>query len=76
MKSYHSGTIGVNDEFRHFMSEINKLEQSVEVYIAGLNMDESVYETVEEYKKYGVVPFKYGTAIYNYMRLWIKMCNE
>ena len=22
------------------------------------------------------VPFKYGTAIYNYMRLWIKMCNE
>ncbi|MCI5849613.1 MAG: asparaginase domain-containing protein [Lachnoclostridium sp.] len=76
LESYHSGTIGVNDEFRHFMSEINKLEQSVEVYIAGLNMDESVYETVEEYKKYGVVPFKYGTAIYNYMRLWIKMCNE
>ncbi len=51
--SYHSGTLPVNKELTAFAEAAAKL--NIPIYVAGLNSREIEYETVEQYKKLGLI---------------------
>jgi L-asparaginase len=73
-ESFHSGTIAVNDALRRFMSEAN--ERNIPVYLTGLSTGEAEYETVENYRRLGVMPLQESAAISQYCKLWLLLSNE
>lgn len=73
-ESYHSGTIGINDQLRTFADRAK--EREIPIYITGLTKKESTYETVEEYEKIGIIPLFDVTPISQYCKLWLAISNH
>lgn len=73
-ESYHSGTINVSNALKEFVNKAQKRE--IPIYITGLTREEAVYETVEEYKKMGMVPLFDAAPIAQYCKLWLALSNN
>ena len=73
-ESYHSGTIGINEQLRTFAKKAK--ERKIPIYITGLTRKESTYETVEEYEKIGIIPLFDVTPISQYCKLWLAVSNH
>lgn len=71
--SYHSGTICVNDDFRHFMEQAK--QQGIPVYLTGGSTNEKEYETVKEYSKNGIQVLPKMSPIAAYCKLWLAISN-
>lgn len=68
-ESYHSGTICVECGLREFAADAAK--RHIPVFLTGLDMTESEYETVGIYKKYGIIPLSESSVISQYCKLWL-----
>lgn len=73
-ESYHSGTIGINKELEKFVKEAKR--RNIPIYVTGLTGEEAVYETVEEYKKLGMIPLFDVAPVAQYCKLWLALSNH
>lgn len=69
IETYHSGTIGVNDDFRDFVDECQM--NGIKVYLHGYDMHSAGYETVKEYDSLGVKILPKSALISQYCKMWI-----
>lgn len=67
--SYHSGTIGISDELKHFMKEAGR--GGIPVYLTGASADEKEYETVREYKALGIQMLPKMSPVAAFCKLWL-----
>lgn len=72
-ESYHSGTIGISEELKDFVKQAK--EKNIPIYVTGLTKEEAVYETVEEYKKLGMIPLFDVAPISQYCKMWLALSN-
>jgi len=73
IESFHSGTIFVTDELKELVKRANEL--NIPVFITGLSNTEKAYETVEEYRKLGIIPVRESAVIAQYCKLWLASSN-
>ncbi len=73
-ESFHSGTIAINDELKHFANVCKR--KNIPVFITGLDENEAVYDTVNEYIKLGFIPVSVGSPISFYCKIWLFLCNN
>lgn len=69
LEAYHSGTIAVNETLKEFMKEAKAYD--IPVYLTGLSGDEAEYETVEGYRREGVIPLADKAFVSQYCKLWL-----
>ncbi|MGN0319079.1 MAG: asparaginase domain-containing protein [Lachnospira sp.] len=72
-ESYHSGTIAISNELSSFANEAN--HRGIPIFLTGLSAYENEYETVEQYKKLGIVNIPDSSVISQYCKLWILTSN-
>lgn len=72
-ESYHSGTIDVQEQLQQFAAEAKA--RGIPIYLIGLSNDDAEYETVEQYRKFGVIPVGGCAAIALYCKLWLGLSN-
>lgn len=70
IEAYHSGTVCVDTGFTEFVKNIG-----VPVYLTGLNGNEAEYETVEGYRKLGIITLNNRASIAQYIKLMIAVSN-
>lgn len=73
IESFHSGTIHVTKELEELTNRAKEL--NIPVYITGLSNSEKAYETVEEYRKLGIIPLRESSIISQYCKLWLAASN-
>ncbi len=73
LEGYHSGTIGVTDELRVFVKYCK--ERRIPVLLSFLNSGECEYETVDTYRKAGVIPVYDVPPVALYCKLWLIFSN-
>lgn len=73
IESFHSGTIHVTKSLEALVNRANKL--NIPVFITGLSNSEKAYETVEEYRKIGIIPLRESAVIAQYCKLWLASSN-
>ena len=54
ISGYHAGTIPVNDKMQAFANEAKTL--NIPIYTSGLDSSLTEYETVDEFRKMGIIP--------------------
>lgn len=72
-ESYHSGTIGVSEQFKVWAAQA--LELGIPIYLTGYLAQESEYETIEQYRSLGVMPLPNCSVISQYCKLWLALSN-
>lgn len=72
-ESFHSGTIAISEGLCGFCREAN--EKNVPIFLSGWNEDEAEYETVDAYRKMGMVPLSGDSVIAQYCLLWLAISN-
>lgn len=73
LEGFHSGTIGVTDELRAFSGLCAK--RHIPVLLSFLNSGECEYETVEVYRRAGIIPVYDIPPVALYCRLWLIFSN-
>ncbi len=73
LEGYHSGTIGVTDGLRVFVKYCK--ERRIPVLLSFLNSGECEYETVDTYRKAGVIPVYDVPPVALYCKLWLIFSN-
>jgi len=74
IEAYHSGTICVDKRLEDFIEDAGELD--IPVYLVGLADTGEEYETVEEYRRLGVVPAVGEGFISLYCRCWLKIACD
>lgn len=72
-ESYHSGTICIDSKLEAFAKCAK--EKQVPIFLIGLMEGEAEYETVEMYRKMGVISIVNRSAISQYCKLWLLISN-
>lgn len=72
-ESYHSGTICNSKELEEFAKQASALQ--IPIYLTGLSSHEREYESVEFYKKLGIIPLPETAVISQYCKLWLAISN-
>lgn len=72
-ESFHSGTIAISEGLRTFCREAQ--EKNVPIFLSGWNEREAEYETVDMYRKMGIVPLSGDSVIAQYCLLWLAISN-
>ena len=73
LEGYHSGTIGVTDELKCFVNYC--IERRIPVLLSFLNSGECEYETVDAYRKAGIIPMYDMPPVALYCKLWLIFSN-
>lgn len=72
-ESFHSGTIPITEGLRAFCQEAE--EKQIPIFLSGLNVNETEYETVGAYRAMGIVPLAGDSVIAQYCLLWLAVSN-
>lgn len=72
-ESYHSGTICICSELQEFAKQMK--ERNIPIFVTGLNAAEAEYETVEMFRKMGLIAIENKAPIAQYVKLWIACSN-
>lgn len=72
--SFHSGTIAISEGLRAFCREAS--EKNVPIFLSGWNENEAEYETVDAYRKMGIVTLSEDSVIAQYCLLWLAISND
>ncbi len=73
LEGYHSGTIGVTEDLKSFVAYCR--ERKIPVLLSFLNSQEYEYETVDAYRKAGIIPVYDIPPVALYCRLWLIFSN-
>ena len=73
LESFHSGTIHVTKELEALAKRAAEL--NIPIYLIGLSNSEKAYETVDDYKKLGIIPLNESSYISQYCKLWLAASN-
>ena len=73
IEGYHSGTLGVTDELKSFAAFCK--QRQIPVLLSFVNSGELEYETVDGYRRAGIIPVYDIVPIVLYCRLWLIFSN-
>lgn len=73
-ESFHSGTICISEDLVNFAGEAQR--RNIPIFLTGLNSYEAEYETVEMYRKEGIIPLPNCAGIAQYCKLWLLLSND
>lgn len=72
-ESYHSGTIGVSEQFKEWAAQASEL--GIPIYLTGYSAQKFEYETIEQYRLLGVILLPNCSVISQYCKLWLTLSN-
>lgn len=73
-ESFHSGTICINNDLERFAKSAKALE--IPIYLSGLSAYMTEYDTVELYRKLGIIALHDSALIAAYCKLWLAISNN
>jgi L-asparaginase len=73
-ESFHSGTIGMDESLKEFATDANA--RNIPIYLTGLSQQEAEYETVDAYRRLGIIPLPESATIAQYCKLWLITDND
>ena len=68
--SYHSGTVGINDGLKNFLSAAK--DKGTDVYLCGLSRAGTEYESISTYDELGIKAIYDVSPVYAYCMLWLR----
>lgn len=68
--SYHSGTVGIGDDLKCFLSAAK--DKGIDVYLCGLSRAGTEYESISTYDELGINAIYDVSPVYAYCMLWLK----
>ena len=68
--SYHSGTVGINDGLKSFLSAAK--DKGTDVYLCGLSSAGTEYESISTYEELGIKAIYDVSPVYAYCMLWLR----
>lgn len=73
-ESFHSGTICISNDLEKFAKSAKALD--IPIYLSGLSSYMTEYDTVELYRKSGIIALHDSALIAAYCKLWLAISNN